>query len=41
MSKEVKKAGLLYRRRILGVKHEMKLCVIVGKSGQLRLMAEG
>ena len=39
--RHVTKDGLIYKRKKIGVKHEMKPWVMVGKSGRLRLAAEG
>ena len=38
--RRVTKDGLVYKRRKMGVKHEMKAWVMVGKSSRLRLVAE-
>ena len=39
--RHVIKEGLVYKRRKMGVKHEVKAWMVVGKSGRLRLVAEG
>ena len=39
--RHVIKEGLVYKCRKMGVKHEMKAWMMVGKSGQRRLVAKG